>query len=337
MRQVVRDIGIYVVLLLVVTGGIWFYNNYKEDVLSYSLNLLGDKLLSMVPNVQDRAAIETMYAKFTDQVREQQVPPEHIETIAANILNLSQNDAKLTPDQVESILYVGEIPKIVIDMKDMNAEGFEYQFETSEFPDSVVIPEINIPDIPVMPEITKFVPMARPKHAEPARLVVVGERLKSMCEFSEKLQTIVRSAKPDAPELRRHWQFRNDNGLKIAMDPQVKIALKRMAVRNLDQEIAHLDKEKMVEWDKDLQKELAGEMRRVRMELLSLERLMQSQTEFQVQEHNKVRALLSLKELEALNYMREVKIDSVMQNYREKMSKREEMIRVRAEAANKKR
>jgi hypothetical protein len=332
MRQTVRDISIYAVLLAVVTGGLWLYNNYKEDVLDYSLNLLGDKLLSMVPNEQDRVAIEKMYAKFTDQVHEQQVPPEQVETIAANILNLSKSNAKLTPDQVEAILYVGVIPRIEIDTTDMNFGKFEYEFETFDFPDSVAIPEINFPEISTIPEIPKSVPMVRLKNIEPERVVAVGERLKSLCEFSEKLQTIIKQAPPNAPELRRHLRFRNDNGLKIAIDPQVKIALKRLAVRNLDREIARLDNKKLVNWDKDLQKNLARDMRRVRMELISLERMMYRQAESKTQEHKNLKVLLSLKELEALNYMREMKMDSAMHAFRNKMMKREEIRKARAEA-----
>ena len=319
MRQVIRDIGIYVVLLAVVTGGIWFYNNYKEDVLGYSLGLLGDKLLAMVPNEQHKAAIEKMYAKYTEQVREQKVSPEQVETTAAKILNLSHSNAKLTPDHVEAILYFGEIPKIELNTGKMKIEGLE--LEALDLPDSVAIPDIEIPEIP---EVPKFEPVVMSEPVEHERLIAVGERLKSMCDFNEKLQAIISASPQNAHELGRLVQFRNENGLKIAMDPAAKLKIKRMAIRNLNNEIARLEENEMVSWHKDLRKELAHEMRRVRLELISLERMMHRRTKkAKSMEQANVKALLSLKELEAMQFMREMKIDSIMDAVRVKVMKKE--------------
>lgn len=324
MRQIIKDIGIYVVLLLVVTGGIWLYNNYKEDVLGYSLNLLGDKLMAMVPEEADRGAIKEMYAKFTEDVRDKQVPPEQVETIAANILNLSQSNAKLNADQVQAILYLDEIPKI--DFK-KGESSYDYEFEIAVKPDAAVIAyvgmeeitfrEITIPKIPDR-RAPHAVPPAKP--VQPQQLIAVGERLKSVCEFNEKLQqSIARQGSEEAQELRRHLRFRNENGLKVAIDPLMKIRLKREAIRNLSEEIEQLEKGKMVRWEKDLQQEIAREMRRVRMEMISLERMMQHNAAMQDAEKANVKALLTLKQLEAMNYMREIKIDSIMSAYEKSM------------------
>ncbi|MFQ5628881.1 MAG: hypothetical protein ACE5I1_08980 [bacterium] len=330
MRQAIRDIGIYVVLLAVVTGGIWFYNNYKEDVLGYSLGLLGDRLLTMVPNEQHKAAIKKMYAKYTEQVRDQKVSPEQVETTAAKILNLSHSNAKLTPDHVQAILYVREIPRIELSTGEMEIEDFE--FESFTMPDTAVISEIEIPEIP---DVQKFEPAIMAEPVESGRLIAMGERLKSMCDFNEKLQAMISASPQKAHELGRLLQFRNENGLKIAMDPEAKMKIKRMAISNLNNEISLLEENKMVSWHKDLQKELSHEMRRVKLELISLERMMRRQArQEKFGKRANVRALLSLKELEAMQFMREMKIDSIMDAVRVNMMKREEMLKRKAEAAS---
>ena len=335
MRQMIKDIGVYLVLLVVVTGGIWLYNNYKEDVLGYSLDLLGDKLLAMVPNEKDRGAIKEMYAKFSNDVRDQQVAPEKVETVAANILNLSQSNAKLNPDQVQAILYLNEIPKIEFKI---DSAKYDYEFKVFTMPDTAVIanadiPDVALPNIPDVPAVHTM-PPAPTKPVRPDQLVEVGERLKSMCEFNEKLQrSIARSSGDDAKELSRYLRFRNENGLKVAIDPTVKMRLKREAIRNLSMEIEQLEKGKMVHWEKDLQQEVAREMRRVRMELISLEQMMQRKAEMKDAERANVKALLSLKQLEAMKYMREVKVDSAMAAYERAMKALESSgVRVEAKA-----
>ena len=78
---------------------------------------------------------------------------------------------------------------------------------------------------------------------------------------------------------------------------------------------------------------VAREMRRVRMELISLEQMMQRKAEMKDAERANVKALLSLKQLEAMKYMREVKVDSAMAAYERAMKALESSgVRVEAKA-----
>jgi len=68
------------------------------------LNLLGKKLLAMVPDTTDKQPVQTLYDQFLKQVMYPQILAERIERVVANILNLSNADAAFALHLDEAVL-----------------------------------------------------------------------------------------------------------------------------------------------------------------------------------------------------------------------------------------
>ncbi|MFQ6113393.1 MAG: hypothetical protein ACE5NG_04795 [bacterium] len=85
---------VVVIGVFVISSGIFFlmYENQavKEEVFGRSLQLLGEQLLSMVPEGEGKAAVAEKWQKFTSIAEKGEVPPERIERVAIGILIWTQ-------------------------------------------------------------------------------------------------------------------------------------------------------------------------------------------------------------------------------------------------------
>ena len=104
LRQFVRGYGVLIACSLAILISLLFYQEYKQDVLAYSLDLVGDRLMDMSPKEEDRSTITAIYDAFKERVLAREVPPAQVEHVAANVLNLNRNGAVLTPEQAVAML-----------------------------------------------------------------------------------------------------------------------------------------------------------------------------------------------------------------------------------------
>lgn len=305
MRQVLKDIGIYVILLVIVSAGIWLYNRYKDDALDYSLDLIGGKLLGMVKDDQDRQTIAAMWSNFVDEFRDQKIDAQQVETVAANILNLSYNAATVTPMQVRAILRTEEIPVVSFTPPAMNVTGqaqssafalaidsMEFDVEIEGLPPAVM--EIPPPPPPQMEEGSK-----PPRHPRAPRHAEAAARLRAICEFNERMEHTLQASDSMRTEINRHMRFHFNDGIKIAIDPMLKERIGREEFAKLAQELKRLEKEKIVVWKDEYHKQMKKEMARVQQELKALEKLQGIEN---LKALGELKKLEALKELEARGY-----------------------------------
>lgn len=194
LRQFVRGYGVLIACSLVLLAGLVIYQEFKQDVLAYSLELVGDKLVDMSPKQEDKAAIAAIYDTFKERVLAKEVPPAQVEHVAANVLNLNRNGAVLTPEQAAAML---EPPMLSIAASDAAPGPSELQ--------------------PISPDSWQD----------------VGERIKKACEFENRVQEIVRVSQAEGLALKEQIHYECKDGLRVAMDAKLGKLLAKELPDNL--------------------------------------------------------------------------------------------------------
>jgi len=115
MEQKKRDIGLILSLgLIIVVAAYWFVKEVPMDGVEHYVDLLGDKLVSLIPKEEDKKEVAEIYEQFRTQVKEKKVKPEDVEQVASAIINLSNASDSLSRDEAEALLRVA-IPEITVD------------------------------------------------------------------------------------------------------------------------------------------------------------------------------------------------------------------------------
>lgn len=224
-RKTVRDYGFLVLCTLGLMIGFMIYRHYKQDVLAYSLDLIGDRLVGMVADEANRASVQALYDSFKERVLARGVSPERVEQVAANVLNLEHTGATLTPWQARVML-------------------------AAFHPDSAVA---------VSPE--------RP--VDPAQLEALGQRLKSVCDFDERIHRMAAVRRALGEKV--HYDCKE--GLRLSVDRKVREMLPEQDFERFIQELKPLERDKMVVWRDNLAAELRETRRRIREEMKALDGL----------------------------------------------------------------
>ncbi|NIR48114.1 hypothetical protein GWO43_06650 [candidate division KSB1 bacterium] len=282
MWEIFRKIGFFIVVLII-SAGIYlvFYaeKDVQQSVVETSLNLMGDKLFAMIPDGPKKSQLAELYGDFKQRAAERDVPPEQVETVAASILNVTNSTTSLTPEQAESVLRVA-----------LSA------------PEPLALAEGELPSIP-KPSIPKTKP------AEPEEWKALGERLKSMFELNEKLHAAMKEEAAKQRELAKQVRFQAKEGLRVALDSNLKAHLDEKEFKKLSKELKQLERENVLHWHKNLAEEIEHEMAQVHEEMASLqEELQQLKNEHTMKA---LKELESLKELRHLEHVPAVDADSI--------------------------
>lgn len=282
MGKILRNMGLFLIVIII-TAIVFFIvvknKQVKRDVLEYSLDLLGTKLFSMVPEGADKKALEEKYNAFMQKAVKREVSPEQIEVVAANILNVSNIDTTLTPQQAEAVLSISLETPLQIEIE--GGEWIESRAEKAPTA-SVAVPAI---------------PKKRIKYEKWESL---GKRISSMYEFNENMQTLIRENIARHRELHRQMQYRFDTGLKLALDTNLRNKLEQREYKRLARELRQLEKEKMLDWRENFAEEMKQQMEQMRKELSSLKELRKLHKLKELQKLEALEALESLESLEAL-------------------------------------
>jgi hypothetical protein len=296
LTQMLRIVGIVV---FIVIGGIAIYSlsiKPQIDTLNNYVELLGDKFLAMVPEGSGKELLANMYQDFAEKVRNREVEPKQVERVAAGILNLSNSRKKITPRQAEALLNI-----------------------TSASPeiDSAVI-ALSVPRSSPVPPAEEW--------------NVLGERLKSVYEFNEKIrQHQITMPSPEEhpvsppqpqPQPPYSMHFRIDEGLTVIIDSKMKMVFTGEAQREIQQELKKLESQKILLWQNDYaskmeaeQKQMAAELAKMQRELEELQNLPEMQT---IKTEVVVRTLQSL---DSLGIPVPVNVDSILKDVQKSIKK----------------
>jgi len=281
MRESFRKIG-FVLAALVISVAVYltFYaeEEVKQSVLEYSLDLMGEKLLGLVPEGTEKNRLNELYQGFKERATKGDVASQQIETMAANILNTSNTETELTPQQAEGILR------------------------------SAMLAPTPIPELPYRELGSDETPQLA-SVPKPERLQIVGKRVKTMFELNEKVYIAVKTNALKHHEKARQIHYRVKDGLNIVMDLNLRSHLNEEEFKNLVEQLKDLEQERVLKWEKDLSVELEKEMAETKKELAALQESLdelQEQKSFEI-----LKKLESLKSLEHLKHLPVIDPDSI--------------------------
>lgn len=286
MVNALKKIG-FVMLTLLLTAGIYWLvfvaKTIRQDALEYSLNLLGKKLLAMVPDTADRQPVQTLYDQFVKQATYQQIPAERIERVAAHILNLSNADAAVTPEQAEAVLHWAMNEPLQVVPSGESTIVLSRQRTSAEAP------------------VAGPPPPPRPR---PEDLKKTGERIQAMYAFNLALQKAM-AERQQWNDQRLKMIYRADDGLKIVVDPQLKLQFASPENKQLSITVQRLENEKQLIWQENWQQEIQKQRQQLQQQLEKLKELQN------LRQLESLKSLEALKNLEVLSALPAIVIDSI--------------------------
>ncbi len=113
MAQKKRDFGLILSLgLIIAIGSYWFVKEMPMDGVEYYVDLLGDKLMALIPEEQEKQELAAIYDDFKTKVKEKKISPENVEQVASAIINLSIASDSLTLSEAEALIRIAisEVP-----------------------------------------------------------------------------------------------------------------------------------------------------------------------------------------------------------------------------------
>jgi len=282
MWEVFRKIGLFL-LVLIISAGIYlvFYaeKEVRQDVLEYSLTLMGNKLLAMVTDGVGKNKLTELYEGFKQKAKQGNVAPEQIENVAASILNVSNTESSLTPQQAEGVLR-----------------------------SAMMAPTTRISAVPHKAHKPKGPPQPTIP-LKPERLEALGERVKTMFEFNEHMHNTMKKHALKHREMVSQIHYQVRDGLSLALDAGLRAHMNEKEFRNLAKEIKYLEREQLLEWRENLSEELEREMEEMKGELEALDESLEELKKQQIFEA--LDELESLKSLEHLEYIPIINADSI--------------------------
>jgi len=273
-----KKIG-YALAVLIISAGIFltFYadKDTQKDVLEVSLNLMGDKLMAMVPDGTENNKLVDLYENFKQKAIKGDVAPEQIENVAANILNVSNTEKTITSQQAEGVLRSALLVETT--WKNSESRG-EHQPKKSK----------------------------PAKRSKPDEFKVAGNRVKTMFEFNERIHKTIEQNAEKQHELARQIHYQVKDGLNLVLDTRLRANMDEKAFSHLVVELEELEQEELLEWSETLSEELARASEEMQEELEALQESLE-----EIKEEHIINALESLKSLEYLEHIPIINADSI--------------------------
>jgi len=292
MTEILKKVG-FIALALVITAGVYWIiytdKESKQDTLEYALALLGKDLLAKVPDSEDKKPVQILYENFLKQAAERKVPREQVEHVAINLLNLSNVDTTLTPEQAEAII----------------------KFSLTEAPSRIARPAfippkndeeclLGQPDLPCPPEPNE--------ELSPEGWETLGERIKALHDFNVDMQRTMKVSEKKRQKINKHIQCRVEKGLVLRVNAALRDELRQKRLRHLTEK---MEKEHILIWQENFEEKFEHEMDIVRVQLDSLDELKELGELEALKGLESLKFLESLKSLESLKYIPVIEADSI--------------------------
>ena len=310
MSKPLKKYGLFLTVLIYISLVIFFLiRDHKKDfntVLSSSLDFIGSKLNAMVPDSQDKDSVSVAYANFKQQVLDKKVPPELVESVAANILNLSKSGATVSPSLVGNIL-ASEVTVTV------SSDSLGFFEDISNAPKVSVTSKAQV-DVKI------------------EELEALGVRLSSIYNFEEIVNDAIKDSSNNDRELFRHMRYDSKNGLKIVVDQKTKESLKWKNLAKLEKEMDDLQKENILVYKLNYIDELGEEKKRLEAELKIIIEARKNQRDKRKNVNRKIRTWESLKKLEIISITGAMDPDSLKKIIKKFQAEADEIRRITVKA-----
>lgn len=215
MKSIWKEYGLILLLIVVAVGGYLIVDRNKEDILAYSLDAIGTRLVSLVDDDVAKRRIALAFESFKSRVANDEVSQEQVELVAANILNLSTSGARITPEDAELILNLNE-EALLADLP-VPASGVGVTAETvgaDPAPDPA--PEPDPPAAPSAPATPGAMAPVRPPSVVRIDARALASRIEAMVDVAESMERMV----PADSVIGKFMIFSPENGLHLQIDPE---------------------------------------------------------------------------------------------------------------------
>lgn len=280
MSKTIRRVGLSLVIVAYIVVVVFFLiRDHKKGIsnaLSDSLDFIGGKLNAMVVESPDKIAATEAYENFKRQVLEQKIPPQQVESVAANILNLSNSGVVISPSEAEEMLQSSFTVHIEDDS--IFADTLAIKFEEISSPEMAFY---SNPKKPVTPDdLEKLI-----------------SRLSSIYAFEMKMGHLMKEMKKSDNDFRRHMYYDSKNGLKLVVDPKSKEKIIKGKIAEIDIELKNLENEELLIYNNDLTKELHREKQKLEKELQYIISIRQNRNIEPTQKAHELKRLETFKKL----------------------------------------
>lgn len=268
MKSSIREYGVILALIVVSVTGYLFFTQNKEDILAYSLEMLGTKLVALIDDETAKQRVAEAFSRFQEQVLNQEVSAEQVEMVAANVLNLTNSGTRLSPEEAELVLA-------------MKPESFTMKLPSPDpnFSGSLE-PQIEIKSPPQPPSAA----------SRTVQLAQLGENLEVMFEFSSAVEDQSKGAT-------RFIRFDSDaNGIHVVVDPELEKHFQSGRLKPVTEE---LDRKKLVRWQKELEKDVSRRAKLFESEAKKLATVQEGAVQ-STERADRIRTLAQIRHLQSL-------------------------------------
>ncbi|KAA3619932.1 MAG: hypothetical protein DWQ05_04185 [Calditrichaeota bacterium] len=314
MKKIIKDLAVYIVLFTVVAGSLWIVNDIQQNSLDNALTLMGNRLAAMASGPEEQENLKKIFEKFVNQVFNNEVSPEQVEKVAANIINLSNSDAKLSREQVETILSAPDVPLITFsgaDFDDTTAQVF------SEMNSGIVSFSFEAP------KTTGNGIKTSGKSRKPSVAAVdwetVGDRVAVVFEANAAMQKLNQNREDAHQEFNYIVDHDSKNGIRFLVSENESRANKELQKKLYD--VRDPDGRELVVWQKNFDRAMEHKKRTITREIKVLQKriLRQERDSLRLEKHQTqaLQYLAQIKELEAMTV--QIKLDSLLINITSKI------------------
>lgn len=107
MAEKKRDFGLILSLgLIIVVASYWFVKEVPMDGVEHYVDLLGKKLVALIPEEHEKQEMAAIIDEFKIKVKEKSISPENVEQIASTIINLSNAGDSLSLSDAEALIQI---------------------------------------------------------------------------------------------------------------------------------------------------------------------------------------------------------------------------------------
>ncbi|GEM_PF-1063278 len=229
-----REYGLIALLIAVSLTGYFMIGDRRADIVDYTLDMLGNRLVQLASDDASREEIAASFARFSERVERNEVSSEEIETVAANVLNLSARGAIITPQDAQLVLF--EKPSSLPSPATMDAS-----------PSGDSKPDNGKP-------LYTYQIVTETGTEEQLDMKVFTERLETMFKVAD-------AARGESDSIAAHVLFSvGDEGVHVVMDSKAGDWAKRPEVEALTGELTD---QQLVKWNDSLARQQEGRNKRL--------------------------------------------------------------------------
>ncbi len=220
--QIVKRLGLGVLVLwlstaiylLLVDG-----RGLKKSVLRPTLEALGKQLFAAVAEDNEKEKLVEQYSDFIIRAEKREIPPQQIEQVAAEILNLTKEDSVISGRDALNILLPAEA----------HAAGFAEKQLSRTVMITPKAPNIGVATAGIM---------------DPEAL---ADRLRQIQAFHDEYKKISRHNKA-IRDLRTQFTFCADSGLRVIVQDDAKAKILTGQLTTMSKELKELEKKRLLAW-----------------------------------------------------------------------------------------